>query len=200
MQTITKVYDRHEQARQAVSELEAAGIASSDISLLANKHVSAQYADVDDVSKAAAGAGIGAVVGGTAGLLAGIGLLAIPGLGPVVAAGWLASTALGAVAGGATGGIVGALVDAGVPEEHAHVYSEAVRRGGTLLSVKIDESRAEKVHSILDRYQPIDPAWQGAEYGKTGWKQFDPKAAPYKLSETEIERIRRGSYTNGPKE
>ena len=49
MQTITKVYDRHEQARQAVSELEAAGIASADISLLANKHVSAQYADVDDV-------------------------------------------------------------------------------------------------------------------------------------------------------
>ena len=200
MQTITKVYDRHEQARQAVSELEAAGIASSDISLLANKHVSAQYADVDDASKAAAGAGIGAVVGGTAGLLAGIGLLAIPGLGPVVAAGWLASTALGAVAGGATGGIVGALVEAGVPEEHAHVYSEAVRRGGTLLSVKIDESRAERVHSILDRYQPIDPARHGADYRKTGWKQFDPKAAPYKLSETEIERIRRGSYTNSPKE
>ena len=193
MQTITKVYDRHEQARQAVSELEAAGIASSDMSLLANKHVSAQHADVDDASIAAAGAGIGAVVGGTAGLLAGIGLLAIPGLGPVVAAGWLASTALGAVAGGATGGIVGALVDAGVPEEHAHVYSEAVRRGGTLLSVKTDESRAEKVKSILDRYQPIDPAWQGAEYGKTGWKQFDPKAAPYKLNETEIERIRRRS-------
>ena len=200
MQTITKVYDRHEQARQAVSELEAAGIASSDISLLANKHVSAQYADVDDASKAAAGAGIGAVVGGTAGLLAGIGLLAIPGLGPVVAAGWLASTALGAVAGGATGGIVGALVEAGVPEEHAHVYSEAVRRGGTLLSVKTDDSRAEEVHSILDRYQPIDPARQGADYRKTGWKQFDPKAAPYKLNETEIESIRRDSYSHSPKE
>ena len=200
MQTITKVYDRHEQARQAVSELEAAGIASSDISLLANKHVSAQYADVDDVSKAAAGAGIGAVVGGTAGLLAGIGLLAIPGLGPVVAAGWLASTALGAVAGGATGGIVGALVEAGVPEEHAHVYSEAVRRGGTLLSVKTDDSRAEEVHSILDRYQPIDPARHGADYRKTGWKQFDPKAAPYKLNETEIESIRRDSYSHSPKE
>ena len=149
MQTITKVYDRHEQARQAVSELEAAGIASSDISLLANKHVSAQYADVDDASEAAAGVGIGAVVGGTAGLLASIGLLAIPGLGPVVAAGWLASTAVGAVAGGATGGIVGALVAAGVHEEHAHVYSEAVRRGGTLLSVKTDENRAEKVKEPL---------------------------------------------------
>lgn len=185
MQTITKVYDRHEQARQAVNELEGAGIASSEISLLANKHVSEKYADVDNASEAAAGAGIGAVVGGTAGLLTGLGLLAIPGLGPIVAAGWLASTALGAVAGATTGGIVGALVDAGVPEEHAHVYSEAVRRGGTLLSVRTDEIRAEKVRSILDRYQPIDPARLGAG------KQFDPKAAPYKLSKIEIESMRR---------
>ena len=136
MQTITKVYDRHEQARQAVSELEAAGIASADISLLANKHVSAQYDDVDDASKAAAGAGIGAVVGGTAGLLAGIGLLAIPGLGPVVAAGWLASTALGAVAGGATGGIVGALVGWNIPEERVKKYDEDIRKGGILMGVR----------------------------------------------------------------
>jgi uncharacterized membrane protein len=191
MQTITKVYDRHEQARQAVNALEAAGIPSSEISLLANRYVSEKYADVDDVSEAATGAGIGAVVGGTAGLLAGLGLLAIPGLGPVVAAGWLASTAVGAAAGGATGGLVGALAEAGVSKEHAHVYSEAVRRGGTLLSVRTDDSRAEKVRTILDRYQPIDPARQGAEYRKTGWKEFDPEAEPYDLSETEIERIRR---------
>ena len=191
MQTITKVYDRHAQARQAVSELEAAGIPSAEISLLANKYVSEKYADVDDASEAAGGAGIGAVVGGTAGLLAGLGLLAIPGLGPIVAAGWLASTAVGAVAGAATGGLLGALVDSGVPEEHAHVYSEAVRRGGTLVSVKTDDSRAARVQSILDRFQPIDPARHGAEYRKSGWKQFDPKAAPYQLSDSEIERIRR---------
>ena len=191
MQTITKVYDRHAQARQAVSELEAAGIPSAEISLLANKYVSEKYADVDDASEAAEGAGIGAVVGGTAGLLAGLGLLAIPGLGPIVAAGWLASTAVGAVAGAATGGLLGALVDSGVPEEHAHVYSEAVRRGGTLVSVKTDDSRAARVQSILDRFQPIDPARHGAEYRKSGWKQFDPKAAPYQLSDSEIERIRR---------
>ena len=191
MQTITKVYDRHEQARQAVSALESAGIPSSEISLLANRYVSEKYADVDDVSEAATGAGIGAVVGGTAGLLAGLGLLAIPGLGPIVAAGWLASTAAGAAAGGATGGLVGALVDTGVPKEHAHVYSEAVRRGGTLVSVKTDDSRAEQVRSILDRHQPIDPVRRVTEYKKTGWKEFDPQAEPYELSETEIERMRR---------
>jgi hypothetical protein len=191
MQTITKVYDRHEQARQAVSALEAAGIPSSEISLLANRYVSEEYADVDDVSETARGAGIGAVVGGTAGLLAGLGLLAIPGLGPIVAAGWLASTAAGAAAGGATGGLVGALVDTGVPKEHAHVYSEAVRRGGTLVSVKTDDTRAEQVQSILDRHQPIDPVRRVTEYKKTGWKEFDPQAEPYRLSESEIERMRR---------
>jgi uncharacterized membrane protein len=191
MQTITKVYDRYEQARQAVNALEAEGIPPADISLVANKQVSDKHADVDDASSAAKGAGIGAVVGGTAGLLTGLGLLAIPGLGPVVAVGWLATTALGAVAGGATGGIVGALVDSGVSEDHAHVYSEAVRRGGTLLSVKADASRATSIHAMLDRHQPIDPDRQGAEYRKGGWKAFDPEAAPYEEDDTHIERAER---------
>ena len=193
MQTITKVYDNHEQARKAVTDLEAAGIPSSEISLLANKAVSAKYADVDEASPTATGAGVGAVVGSSAGLLAGLGLLAIPGLGPIVAAGWLASTAVGAIAGSATGGLLGALVDSGVSEDHAHVYSEAVRRGGTLLSVRTDDGRAEKVRSVLDRYQPIDPDLLGADYRKTGWKQFDPNAAPYEVTEREQEsqRLRR---------
>src|SRR5687767_13068949 len=106
MQFFTKVYDNHRQARQVVTELEEAGIPSSDISLVANKVVTDRHSDVDEASSTATGAGVGAVVGGGAGLLAGLGLLAIPGLGPVVAAGWLAATAVGAVAGGATGGIV----------------------------------------------------------------------------------------------
>ena len=122
MPTTTKVYDSYSQARQAVSDLESAGIPSSKISLLANKYVSEQYDDVDDVSETATGAGIGALVGGTAGLLAGLGMLAIPGIGPVVAAGWLASTALGVAAGGAPGGVIGALIDAGEPEDRAPVY------------------------------------------------------------------------------
>ena len=190
MPTTTKVYDSYSQARQAVSDLETAGIPSSKISLLANKYVSEKYDDVDDVSEAATGAGIGALVGGTAGLLAGLGMLAIPGIGPVVAAGWLASTALGVAAGGATGGFIGALVDAGEPEERAHVYSEAVRRGGTLVSVKADDSQIGKAQSILNRHTPIDPTVRGAEFRKAGWKKFDPAAPAYRPSEAEIERIR----------
>ena len=79
-------------------------------------------------------------VSGTAGLLAGLGLLAIPGLGPVVAAGWLAATAVGAAAGAATGGVVGALTEAGVSREDADSYAEGVRRGGTLVSARVADA------------------------------------------------------------
>ena len=96
MKTVCKVYDSYGQARATVDALETAGVPDSDISIVANKYVSAEHADVDEVSGAAKGAGIGGAVGGGAGLLAGLGLLAIPGLGPVVAAGWLAATAAGA--------------------------------------------------------------------------------------------------------
>ena len=190
MQTHTRVYDTYAQAEKAVRDLEAAGVASSDISLVANKHVSDQYANVDETSSTASGAGVGAVVGGGAGLLAGLGMLAIPGIGPVVAAGWLASTALGAVAGGATGGVVGALIGAGTSEEDAHVYSEAVRRGGTLLTVKSNQAD-DKIESILSGYSPVDPVERRAEYNKSGWTQFDPSAPAYKPNEAEIERMRR---------
>lgn len=195
MKTISRVYDTYAQARNAVGAVEAAGIPSADISIVANKYVSEQYADVDDASKASegagTGAGIGGVVGGGAGLLAGLGMLAIPGLGPVVAAGWLAALAVGAVAGAATGGIVGALIGSGIPEEHAHVYSESVRRGGTLVSARVPDGEATRIQGLLDRFKPIDPVARGADYRKSGWTTFDPAAPAYKPSQAEIERIRR---------
>src|SRR6185312_4374072 len=134
----------------------AAGVPAAEISLVANKYVSEKYADVTDVSKAATGAGIGGALGAGAGLLAGLGLLAIPGLGPVVAVGWLASLAVGAAAGAAAGGLVGALVGAGLSDDHAHVYSEAVRRGGTLVSVRAEDADMASIQSILDSHGPID--------------------------------------------
>ena len=190
MKTLSKVYDTHGQARQAVSDLNAAGVSDAKISLVANKHVSAEYDDLDDYSETATGAGLGAAVGGAGGLLAGLGIIAIPGVGPVVAAGWLAATLVGALAGAATGGVVGALVDAGVSEEDADVYSEAIRRGGTLVTVRADDGEASKVQSILDRHRPIDPMKRREEYTRAGWKGYDPTAKPYDLSEAERERIR----------
>lgn len=187
---VSKVYDSYAQARAAVDALEKAGIPSSDISIVANRYVSAEHADVEDVSGAATGAGIGGALGAGAGLLAGLGLLAIPGLGPVVAAGWLASSAAVAAGGAVAGGIVGALVDAGTDREHADVYAESVRRGGTLVTARVREGQLARAEEILRGYQPIDPVARGAEYRQGGWSTFDPKAPPYKPNQAEIDRMR----------
>ena len=196
MQNHSRVYDTYSQAERAVRDLEKAGVPAADISVIANKHVTADNRRATESSPTATGAGLGAVVGGGAGLLAGLGLLAIPGLGPVVAVGWLATTALGAVAGSATGGIIGALVGAGVSETHAHVYSEAVRRGGTLVTVR-SEQPGDAIERILDGYQPIDADRRGDEYRGEGWKQFDPAAPAYKPMQTDAERRSR-SQNNAP--
>jgi hypothetical protein len=191
MTVYSKVYDSYAQAESAVRDLEAAGIPSGDISLVANKYVSEKYADVTEVSATSTGIGFGAAAGGGVGLLAGLGMLAIPGLGPVVAAGWFAATAAGAAAGAATGGIIGALMDAGTSEPDAHVYSEAVRRGGTLLNVRTNAASTSEIESILARHQPIDPTIRRREYEQAGWQGFDPKAEPYTPSEADLDRIRR---------
>ena len=120
------------------------------------------------------GAGVGAALGGTAGLLAGLGIIAIPGLGPVVAAGALAATAVGAAAGAATGGVVGALVSAGVPEQEAHVYCEAVRRGGTMVTVRVADDQVALAERIMDGHGPISAAERRTTYTGEGWKRFDP--------------------------
>lgn len=195
MKTVSRVYDTYAHAREAVNALGAAGVPDKDISLVANKCVSAQYDDVDEVDQfpdAATGVGLGTALGGGAGLLAGLGILTIPGLGPVVAAGWLASVAVGAAAGAAAGGIVGALVDAGLSKEHADVYSEAVRRGCTLVSARVSDRESARIQAVLDRYGPVDPAQRASDYRQEGWTCFDPKAPAYTPSEAEIERIRRG--------
>jgi hypothetical protein len=189
MQKFSKVYDSYPLAESAVRDLESAGVPTREISLVANRHVSDKYAELEGQSAAATGAEIGVAVGGGVGVLTGLGLLAIPGLGPVVAAGWLASAAVGALAGTAAGGLIGALVDAGTPESDAHVYSEAVRRGGTLVTVQTDQP-SDKIDAILNNHRPIDPSTRRKEYEGDGWKEFDPKAPAYRPSQTEIDRMR----------
>ncbi len=191
MRTIARVYDSYGQAREVVADLEAAGIAASDINLIANKYVCDETARVEEPSAAGPGAGVGAALGGTAGLLAGLGIIAIPGLGPVVAAGALAATAVGAAAGAATGGVVGALVSAGVPEHEAHVYCEAVRRGGTMVTVRVADDQVALAERIMDGHGPISAAERRTTYTGEGWKRFDPAGAPYRPTQAEIDRARR---------
>jgi hypothetical protein len=191
--TMARMYDSYEDARAVVSNLEEAGIPHSDISLVANADANGRYsetsrtsavtgggtsrvdpADPDD-SNAGAGAKRGAVAGGVlgggAGLLAGIGALAIPGIGPVVAAGWLIATLAGVGVGAVSGGLVGSLTGAGVSRDEAHVYSEGVKRGSSLVTVRADDADATRVEAVLAQ-RAVNWQERRASYG-TEWKGFD---------------------------
>jgi hypothetical protein len=198
--TVSRLYNNYADAQAAVSRLEAAGVAHSDISIVSNNsdswfdgksgngRVDRDRDGTDDRAEGAGtGAGIGAGIGGTAGLLAGLGILAIPGLGPVVAAGWLAATAAGAAAGAATGGIIGALTQAGVSDDDAHAYAEGVRRGGTLVTARVADADRARFDAVLNP-SAINMDERRTAWRKAGWQKFDPAARPLSADEMLRER------------
>jgi hypothetical protein len=211
--TITRLFDSHVEALNAVEDLERAGFNHDQISIVSNnadnwheghRHAGGAPADrgplgdrngdgENDVADGAGkGAATGGLLGGGAGLLAGLGMLAIPGLGPVVAAGWLVSTAVGAAvgaaAGGTAGGLLGVLKEAGHSDEEANVYAEGVRRGGALVSVRAEVDEASRIEQILDGRPFVDTNLRGQAYRQTGWARFDAAAAPYSADEVARER------------
>lgn len=212
--TVTRLFDHYADAETAVRELENMGIPHDNISFASSdanrsgtvsqrhdgsgndahdhevdRHPGQGLDDHGDITR---GASTGAAIGGVGGLLAGLGLMAIPGLGPIVAAGWLVATVagagIGAAGGAATGGVVGALKNSGHTDEEAHVYSEGLRRGGTLVSVKTDDARASEVSSLLERHNGVDAAQRGAAYRGTGWTGYDGTAPLYDRDAAEAER------------
>jgi hypothetical protein len=138
------IYKSAEHAERAVDSLIAAGYDSGAISVLLPDNCSTKEFAHEKDTKApegtAAGATTGGVIGGTLGVLAGIGALAIPGVGPLIAAGPIMAGLAGLGVGGAVGGLVGALVGMGIPEYEAKRYEGQVKGGGTLLSVHCDTS------------------------------------------------------------
>jgi hypothetical protein len=138
------IYATPGTAEAAVDHLLANGFTNSAISVLLPDDESTRAFAHEKATKApegtAAGVTTGGVIGGTLGLLAGIGALAIPGVGPLIAAGPIMATLAGVGVGGTVGGIVGALVGMGIPEYEAKRYEGAVKDGGTLLSVHCDTS------------------------------------------------------------
>jgi hypothetical protein len=119
-------------------------------------------------------------------------MLAIPGVGPVVAAGWLVATAVGAVAGaaagGATGGLIGSLTSSGVTKEHASFYAEAVRRGGALVTARVDQGLVATTEAIMRRHGRIDPMTREKAYRERGWTEFDENSPPYTPADVARER------------
>ena len=142
---VSGIYKTVAQAERAVDALTTVGFANNDISVLLtdaqSSHDFAHQKNTKAPEGTAAGATTGGIIGGTLGLLAGIGTLAIPGIGPLIAAGPIIAALAGVGAGGAAGGVIGALVGLGIPEYEAKRYEGRVKDGGVLLSVHCNTSK-----------------------------------------------------------
>ena len=169
------IYKSAEQAERAVDSLIAASYASTAISvLLPDSRSTKEFAHEKDTKApegTAVGMTTGGVVGGTLGVLAGIGALAIPGVGPLIAAGPIMAGLAGLGVGGAVGGLVGALVGMGIPEYEAKRYEGRLQKGGILVSVHCDTSdEIKRAKEILERTGASDvssASEASADYAQT---------------------------------
>lgn len=148
---IIGVYDTGADAVKAVEALQAQGYKRDDISVIAKDRKELRTVNEETGSKVeeglAAGAATGGILGGATGLLAGIGALAIPGIGPVLAAGPLAATLAGAAVGAGTGGLAGTLIGLGIPEDEATRYETDVKNGKLLVLVDADAGRSNSSYT-----------------------------------------------------
>jgi hypothetical protein len=169
------IYRDRLQVEQGVDALIDQGFRSEDVSVLLPDNVGTKDFAHEKHTKApegaATGAGAGAVVGGTLGLLAGIGSLAIPGVGPFIAAGPILGALGGIGTGGVVGGFIGALVGMGIPEYEAKRYEGLIKEGGMLLSVHCDNSDwVKRAKIVLERTGAQDVSSTGessADYAKS---------------------------------
>jgi len=178
------IYRDRTQVESAVDRFIAAGFRAEDISVLLPENVGTKDFAHEKHTKmpegTATGATAGGVVGGTLGLLAGIGALAIPGLGPFIAAGPIMGALAGAGAGGVVGGVVGALVGMGLPEYEAKRYEGRIKQGGILMSVHCDDADwTKRAKELMKQTGAEDISSTGeadADFAKTDKPQ--PKTRP----------------------
>lgn len=159
--SVIGIVETHIQAEAIVADLQSSGVPSSQISVLfPDKQGTKDFAHEHNTKApegAIAGVGAGGAIGGTIGLLAGIGALAIPGVGPLIAAGPLMAALSGAAAGAALGGVAGALVGLGVPEIEAKTYEGKIQGGNILIAVHSEDGNHEKsAKLIMEKHQAHD--------------------------------------------
>src|SRR6202140_468951 len=172
------IYATRDGVETAADLLARSGFPVTDISVLLPESVGTKDMGTEKATKApegaAAGAGSGAVLGGTLGLLAGIGALAIPGVGPLIAAGPIMAALAGGGVGGAVGGFTGAMIGLGIPEYEAKRYEGRLQKGGILLSVHCDTSEEiNRAKDILERTGAEDISSTGES--STGTVKQDQK-------------------------
>jgi len=177
------IYKGRVQAEQTVDRLLAAGFSNNDISVLLPDQQSSKEFAHEKNTKApegtTTGVTTGGAIGGTLGLLAGIGALAIPGVGPFIAAGPIMGALAGLGVGGAVGGLIGALVGLGIPEYEAKRYEGRIKDGGILLSVHCDTSHEiSRAKEILKQSGAEDIASSGEKSVSTHGVVSDEKSEP----------------------
>src|SRR5438552_18344731 len=169
------IYSNRTSVESAVDALKTAEFRNSDISVLFPENTGtkdfAHEKNTKEPEGATTGAGTGVLLGGGLGWLVGIGALAIPGLGPFIAAGPIVAALAGAGAGGAIGGLTGALVGMGIPEYEAKRYEGRVKDGGILLSVHSDDSQwTKRAKEILEHTGAQDACSAGEAASEKGDK------------------------------
>lgn len=169
--TVMAVYDQRHEAEAALKALQERGYRRNEVSLLSHpgeghEGIAPYQPEPHD---AGTGAAAGGLAGGVAGLLLGVGMLTVPGMGPMVVAGPIAATLVGMVTGAVMGGLVGVLMEFGVPETDAHLYTEALRRGATVVAVTAPPERAEAVSELLQHFAPVDLSRRAEEWKGEGW-------------------------------
>jgi hypothetical protein len=155
-----------EQATHIVNQLKEAGFSNNDVSVLLPDRAGSRDFAHEHHTKAPEGAATGAIAGGVMagvlGWLVGIGSLAIPGVGPLIAAGPILAALSGAAAGGAVGGLAGGLVGLGIPEYEAKQYEGKVKNGNILISVHTEDSKERSIaKKIFDRAHADDISYSG---------------------------------------
>lgn len=209
--TVLGLFESRSAAEQAVSALVSTGFSRDAISVVASDSRSAD--DTPNIAPVETpgsfDAGTGAAVGGLAGFIGGVIALAIPGIGPIIAAGPLAAGLMGAGLGAATGGLIGGLKEHGVPEEDASRFVEAVRSGRVLVSAHVPEDRANEAADVMDDHGAIDTdeledVVPTRSSTKTDFKPLSPEALEAartkpgeSLMERERERERRSQVFPG---
>jgi hypothetical protein len=180
--TLVGHFSDSRQAQAVVQELERSGFTAEDLSYVSSDG-SGRFAQPSAGERlGSTGAVKGAAVGGVSGLLLGLGALAIPGIGPVVAAGQIAVALAGAGVGAAAGGLIGALTDLGISKPDADRWAQAVREGGTLVLVRVSDDCADRARSVIASHEPVDVAeHKPAVHESGGFDPSDPhsRAADY---------------------
>jgi hypothetical protein len=114
-------------------------------------------------------------------------MLAVPGVGAVVGAGWLAAVLGSMAVGGVAGGLLGALTNAGIREEDAQVFVEGVRRGGTLVVARVPQTELPGIEAMMNQ-SAVNLGERRDLYRRSGWQSFDPNAVPYTADQVRSER------------